>query len=127
MYNNRTNIKIKLDDKVLEKVNQVDAAVAAVDKLYDDFDIFEDQVNTEVSRFEDQVNTEVDRFENQITTELDQYEDHINAEIDQYEERVDGKIEDIDSRKQDTLIAGNYITIDKDSEGRPVISSIGGT
>ena len=127
MYNNRTNIKIKLDDKVLEKVNQVDAAVAAVDKLYDDFDIFEDQVNTEVSRFEDQVNTEVDRFENQITTELDQYEDHINAEIDQYEERVDGKIEDIDNRKQDTLIAGNYITIDKDSEGRPVISSIGGT
>lgn len=104
MYNNRTNIKIKLDDKVLDKINQVDSVVESVDKLYDDFD----------------------KYEAHINKEMDDYEEKINDEIDTYEARVDDKIEDIDNRKQDTLIAGDYIRIEDSPEG-PVISSIGGT
>lgn len=104
MYNNRTNIKIKLDDKVLEKVNKVDKAVEDVAQLYEDFDAYKNQVDMEVNSFEQSIDNKVEEFENDVNEEIN----------------------NIDNKKQDKLIAGDYIRIDESSEG-PIISSIGGT
>ena len=50
MRSDKANIKIKLDDSILQKINSVDKAVADVEEVHKDVDEFNDSINEKMRK-----------------------------------------------------------------------------
>ena len=101
MRSDKANIKIKLDDSILQKINSVDKAVANVEEVHKDVNEFNQTINEKMRNLSWDLSYKVSMLDKDVTS----------------------KIKDIDEVKQDKLVAGDHISIDPETN---VISSIGG-